>query len=348
MSMANKSESRLQLPIGITMGDPAGIGPEIVAKLFAEGIDGRAVVYGDLTILRRAIAIVGANLRVRKVVDARGASCSGGTIDVIPLSWLPEDFPFGCVEAAAGRAAYDYLNAAIYDARAGETGALVTAPIHKGALSRAGIRFPGHTEILSHQCGGVSVAMMLANGALRVLLVTIHVSLAEAIRSITLEAELRAIKFAQDACLATGINSPRIAVAGLNPHAGEGGLFGSEDGEIIALAVAKARACGIDVTGPWPGDTVFMRARAGEFDIVVAQYHDQGLIPLKYLGLEDGVSVTVGLPFPRTSVDHGTAFDIAGTGRASHASLRAAFRHAQMLRRFQASQHSEQRAGYAL
>ena len=316
------------------MGDPAGIGPEIVAKLFAEGIDQRAVVYGDLMILRRAIAIVGANLRVREIVDVDEACLSRETIDVFPLSWLPEDFPIGSVSAAAGRAAYTFLDVAIDDAREGRIGALVTAPIHKESFRLAGIRFPGHTEMLSHQCGGVPVAMMLANSELRVLLVTIHVPLAEAVRSITQEAELRAIRFAQSACLAAGVEAPRIAVAGLNPHAGEGGLFGTEDSEIIAPAVARARKDGINVTGPWPGDTVFMRGRAGEFDIVVAQYHDQGLIPLKYLGLDEGVNVTVGLPFPRTSVDHGTAFDIAGTGRASHASLRAAFDYALVLQRF--------------
>ena len=170
--------------------------------------------------------------------------------------------------------------------------------------------------------------MMLANDELRVLLVSIHLSLADAVRAVTPEAEMRAIRLAESATRAFGIARPRVAVAGLNPHAGENGMFGREDLDVIAPAVAEARRAGIDASGPWPGDTVFMRARRGEFDVVVAQYHDQGLIPIKYLGLDEGVNITVGLPFVRTSVDHGTAFDLAGTGRADPASLRAAFRQA--------------------
>jgi 4-hydroxythreonine-4-phosphate dehydrogenase len=239
---------------------------------------------------------------------------------------LPADLPWGREDARAGRGAYEYLCHAIDDALAGRVRALVTAPLHKGALHAAGIDFPGHTEILAQRTGTAEYAMMLANDELRVLLVTIHIALAEVPVALSPEAELRAIRLAHRACRQAGIARPRIAVAGLNPHAGEGGAFGDEETRHIAPAIAAARAAGLDASGPWPGDTVFMRARKGEFDIVVAQYHDQGLIPVKYLGLDEGVNVTVGLPFVRTSVDHGTAFDIAGHGLADPASLRAAVR----------------------
>ena len=192
-------------------------------------------------------------------------------------------------------------------------------------MHEAGIDYPGHTEILAERSATQDFAMMLANDELRVLLVTIHVALADVIARITPEAELTAMQLADRACRQMGIEKPRVAVAGLNPHAGEGGKFGREDIDIIEPAIARAREEGIDASGPWPGDTIFMRARRGEFDIVVAQYHDQGLIPVKYLGLDHGVNVTVGLPFVRTSVDHGTAFDIAGRGVADQASLVAAF-----------------------
>lgn len=313
-----------QAPIGITMGDPSGIGPEIVVRLFAEGVAARCVVIGDAGVLRRAASIVGAALPVIAVDGPAEATCAPGRIEVICASDLPADLPFGQVDARAGAAAYDYLNRAIDEVLAGRLSAIVTAPISKLAWHAAGIRFAGHTDVLADRSGTVDFAMMLANRELRVLLVSIHVALVDAIRAVTPEAELRAIRLADAAVRQLGVPRPRIAVAGLNPHAGEDGMFGREDIDIIAPAVAQARAEGIDASGPFPGDTVFMRARKGEFDAVVAQYHDQGLIPIKYLGLEHGVNITVGLPFVRTSVDHGTAFDIAGTGRASAASLRAA------------------------
>lgn len=313
-----------QSPFGITMGDPAGIGPEIVARLFAEGVAPRCVVIGDAGILRRAVAIVGATLPVVPVTDPEASTGAPGRIEVICASDLPLDLPFGRVDSRAGAAAYAYVTRAIDDVLAGRLSAIVTGPISKQALRAAGIHYPGHTEILAERSGTTQYAMMLANHELRVLLVSIHVSLADAIRAVTPEAELRAIHLAALATRQFGVERPRIAVAGLNPHAGEEGMFGREDIDIIAPAIALARAQGIDASGPFAGDTVFMRARQGEFDAVVAQYHDQGLIPIKYLGLEHGVNITVGLPFVRTSVDHGTAFDIAGTGRASAGSLRAA------------------------
>jgi 4-hydroxythreonine-4-phosphate dehydrogenase len=231
----------------------------------------------------------------------------------------------GRIDARAGQAAYAALCLAIDDAMLGKVSAIVTAPLNKEAMHAAGLDFPGHTEILALRSETPYVAMMLINDQLRVILATIHIALAEVSPTLTQALELRTIELAQQACQAMGIASPRIGVAGLNPHAGEHGKFGREDLEVIAPAIARAQAKGINASGPWPGDTLFMRARNGEFDICVAQYHDQGLIPIKYLGIDQGVNITVGLPFVRTSVDHGTAFDIAGQGIADPASLRTAF-----------------------
>ncbi|WGJ92056.1 4-hydroxythreonine-4-phosphate dehydrogenase PdxA [Achromobacter mucicolens] len=314
------------LPVGITMGDAAGIGPEIVVKACAQGLGAPCVVYGDAGALRQAAAQLGARLDIVEIAGIGQARPDAGCIQVVACSpALPADLPLGRVSALAGRAAYDYVCAAIDDALAGRIRAIVTAPLNKKSMHEAGIDFPGHTEILADRSGTQNFAMMLANDELRVLLVTIHVALADVMARITPESELTAMRLAHHACRQMGIAQPRVAVAGLNPHAGEGGKFGREDVDIIEPAIAAARAEGIDASGPWPGDTIFMRARRGEFDIVVAQYHDQGLIPVKYLGLDHGVNVTVGLPFVRTSVDHGTAFDIAGKGLADHASLVAAF-----------------------
>lgn len=314
------------LPVGITMGDAAGIGPEIVVKACAQGLRAPHVVYGDAGALRRAAAALGARLDVVEIASPAQASLDAGLIEVInPGPALPADLPPGQLSALAGRGAYDYVCAAIDDAQAGAIRAIVTAPLNKHSMHLAGIDYPGHTEILAERSGTTDFAMMLANDELRVLLVTIHVALADVIARITPQAELSALRLADRACRQMGIAQPRVAVAGLNPHAGEGGKFGREEIEVIEPAIAQARAEGINASGPWPGDTIFMRARRGEFDIVVAQYHDQGLIPVKYLGLDHGVNVTVGLPFVRTSVDHGTAFDIAGKGVADHASLVAAF-----------------------
>ncbi len=311
-------------PIGITMGDPAGIGPEILVRLFAETPPARAVAIGDAGVLRRALGIVGAQLALREVATPAEAHCAPGTIDVLAAGALAAPPVFGRVDAASGASSFACVERGIAEALSGRLAALVTAPISKAAWAAAGKQFPGHTELLAARAGVSEYAMMLANDELRVVLVSIHVPLAEAVRLVTPAAELRAIRLADAAARRFGIAAPRVAVAGLNPHAGEAGLFGTEDRDIIAPAVAAARAEGIAASGPFPGDTVFARARQGEFDVVVAQYHDQGLIPVKYLGLDRGVNVTLGLPFVRTSPDHGTAFDIAGSGRASAASLRAA------------------------
>lgn len=318
-------------PIAITMGDPCGIGPEICTKLFAAGLPHPAFVIGDAGMMRRAVAALGLSLEVRAISRPSEARQHAGIIDVLAVSDLPVNLPVGMIDARAGQAAYDYVVRAIDLAQAGLIDAMVTAPIAKEAMKAAAINYPGHTEILAEKSGTSDFAMMLVNDELRAMLVTIHVSLKEAIALVTSDRVLRTIRLAHQACLAYGIAKPRIAVAGLNPHAGEGGMFGTEDVREIAPAIADAQRDGMDASGPWPGDTVFMRARRGEFDIVVAMYHDQGLIPVKYMGIDHGVNVTVGLPFIRTSVDHGTAFDIAGTGKASHESLRCAFEQAVQL-----------------
>jgi 4-hydroxythreonine-4-phosphate dehydrogenase len=323
-----------ELPIAITMGDPCGIGPEIVAKLYATPAElPPTLVIGDAGLIKRAVNLLKLPLTVQTIASPEQFQPTADTISVIALSHLPEDLPFGQLDARAGQAAYDYISAGIDLALQKRIRAIVTAPINKETLRLADIHYPGHTEILAHFSGTQDFAMMLMNDDLRVILVTIHVSLREAIEQLTVDLELSTIRLAHQAMPLLGIAKPRIAVAGLNPHAGEHGLFGSEDEAIIRPAIQQAQAEGIEASGPWPGDTVFMHARQGRFDIVVAQYHDQGLIPVKYLGVDEGVNVTVGLPFVRTSVDHGTAFDIAGTGKASESSLRLALEQAVMLSR---------------
>ena len=286
---------------------------------------------GDEGIINRALRLLALPLTVRIIDSPEDFRSTPDQINVISLSHLPNDLPFGQLDVRAGKAAFDYIRAGIELALQKRIRAIVTAPINKEALRLADIHYPGHTEILADFSGTKDFAMMLMNNDLRVILVTIHVSLREAIERLTMESELRTIRLAHRAMIQLSIAQPRVAVAGLNPHAGEHGLFGDEDETIIKPAIQQAQAEGIDASGPWPGDTVFMHARQGRFDIVVAQYHDQGLIPVKYLGVDEGVNITVGLPFVRTSVDHGTAFDIVGTGKASHASLRVAVEQAAKL-----------------
>jgi 4-hydroxythreonine-4-phosphate dehydrogenase len=322
-------------PFAVTMGDACGIGPEIVLKAFVAhaAVPGAPslVVYGAAGVLARQARALGLALDVVPVArpaDALAAAPAGAgrlRMPVIACSDLPADLPLGRVDARAGAAAHAAIVEASRAAMRGEVRAVVTAPIHKEALAAAGVKHPGHTEILAEVAGVPDVRMMLANDELRTILVTIHVPLRAAIDAITREAVRDTIAIADAGLKRLGVARPRIAVAGLNPHAGEGGLMGREEIETIAPAIADARAAGIDASGPWPGDTVFMRARGfREFDVVVAMYHDQGLIPVKYLGLDSGVNVTVGLPFVRTSVDHGTAFDLAGRGLADPRSLLAA------------------------
>ncbi|GMA15308.1 4-hydroxythreonine-4-phosphate dehydrogenase PdxA (plasmid) [Deinococcus metallilatus] len=312
--------------IGITMGDPAGIGPEIIAKAFADPRTAgcRAVVIGDVTIMRRAVTLLNLPLEVRPVDVPADATFAPGVVNVVPVTDLPEDLPFGQLSAKAGAAAFAYVRRSIELALSGQIQAVATAPLNKEALHLAGFLYPGHTEIFADLTGTRNYAMMLVAPDLRVIHVSTHVSLAEAIQRATRERELTVIRLADEALQRLGVPRRRIAVAGLNPHAGENGLFGREEIEQIIPAIQEAQREGIDVSGPWPGDTVFLRARRGDFDMVVVQYHDQGHIPVKLLGFDTGVNVTVGLPFFRTSVDHGTAFDIAGTGQADQASMQAA------------------------
>jgi len=310
-------------PILITMGDAAGIGPEIVARAFVQGEAERCVAVGDVGAMRRAMALLPEPWPVAQL-DAVGDAVPPRCLPVWQPEGLPEDLAaldWGRVDARAGAAAAVCIEAAVRALQRGEGERIVTAPIHKAAFAAAGVNFPGHTEMLQSLAGGVPVRMMLANDELRVVLVTIHQSLRSAIDAVSFDAVLDTLRIAHRA----GVGQ-RIAVAGLNPHAGEDGLFGDEERRIIAPAIAAARAEGIDAHGPFAPDTVFMRARRGEFDLVVAMTHDHGLIPVKYLGVEHGVNVTLGLPFVRTSPDHGTAFDIAGRGVADASSLIAAIR----------------------
>ena len=339
------------LPVAVTMGDPAGIGPEIIVKAFRDvpALTRGCFVVGDVATLRAAqralsdpagVSIPLASIEHPREVLRLPPNC----LPVLQAIAPPQGVLVGQVGAAAGKAAGGCVVWAARAALAGQVSAIVTAPLHKESLAAAGFAYPGHTELLqaeaaAHLCRPITevpVRMMLANDEMRTVLVSIHMSLRDAIEAVRFEGVLATIRIAHRALTAALGRSPRIGVAGLNPHAGEGGLFGSEEREIIAPAIASARAEGIDARGPYAPDTVFMRARTtpaktGEFDVVIAMYHDQGLIPVKYLGVEKGVNVTLGLPLVRTSPDHGTAFDIAGTGRADASSLIEAIRMARAL-----------------
>jgi len=338
----------MTLPIAITLGDPAGVGPEIIVKAFRDAPDVTrgCFVVGDLATLRRAARVVaGASVQlpVALLTDASEALlCPPRCVPLLPIESAntlvaTEPVPFGQLSARAGKMAGDFVVWAAKAALRGEVAALVTAPLNKAALSLAGMphsAFSGHTDMLQALAaahGGQTLAqlpvrMMLANDELRVVLVSIHVALREAIAAVTFDNVLQTLLITHRSLTSVLGRTPRMGVAGLNPHAGEGGMFGTEEQDTIGPAVAAARLQGLFVSDPLAPDTVFMRARAkmgqpGEFDVVVAMYHDQGLIPVKYLGIEKGVNVTLGLPLVRTSPDHGTAFDIAGTGLADAASL---------------------------
>lgn len=333
------STNAISAPVLITMGDPAGIGPEIVVKaLLSRRSMGPCVVGGDWATLQRAQTVVAqvepsaASLQWELVDSVAAAALVPPERVALVQACAPLTVEWGRVQAAAGQAAADCIRWAAQAALLGQAAAVVTAPIHKEALALAGIEHPGHTEYLqalaaAHQ--GVSVAqlpvrMMLSAPGLKTVLVSIHVALRDAIDLLTPARLTQTIELTHRHFSSRG-GAPRIAVAALNPHAGEGGLFGREEIETIGPVVEALQAQGLVVSGPHAPDTVFMRARQGEFDVVVAMYHDQGLIPVKLLGLEHGVNTTLGLPFVRTSPDHGTAFDLAGTGRASAASLLAAW-----------------------
>ena len=301
----------------------------------------RPLVIGDAKMLERAEEVVRSEreetrggrgdppLQVRRVAGAGEARFEPGTVDCLDLDLLPPDLPYGKLSARAGDAAYRYIERAVELALAGEIDAICTAPLNKEALHAGGHIYPGHTEILAELTGAREYSMMLSAPRLRVIHVTTHVGLLDAIERIEPGRVYQTIRLAHETLRRAGNDSPRIGVCGINPHAGEHGLFGrGEEVQKVAPGVERARAEGIDAQGPLPADTLFYRAGRGDFDVVVAMYHDQGHGPVKVLGLEAGVNITVGLPIVRTSVDHGTAFDIAGTGKADERSLKEALRQA--------------------
>lgn len=308
--------------LGLTVGDPAGIGPEITLKAAQDPRTrvARLLAIGSTESLRQAAKVVADPPALREVAHPADARFEAGTLDVLPVPSRGA-VELGRLSAEAGRVAYESVEKAVGLALAGDIDGIVTAPLNKEAIALAGHPYPGHTEILAELTGTKDFAMMLTALKLRVVHVTTHVGIRQMLERVTTERVLTTIRLAHDALRDMGIRSPSVGVAGLNPHAGEGGLFGDEEIRVIAPAVQQARAEGIDATGPWPADTLFGRAVAGDFDVTVAMFHDQGHIAVKVLGFETGVNATIGLPIVRTSVDHGTAFDIAGTGRASHDSL---------------------------
>ncbi len=343
----------MKKPLAITLGDPAGVGPEIIAKAYrhAPDVTRDCFVVGDVATMRRAAQLISPDqipLAVALIeAPAEALNMPPRCLPVLQVGSLPAALPIGRLNADAGRLAAECVVWAAQAALRGEVAALVTAPLNKAALALAGAphsRYPGHTEMLQalaaayckKSLADMPVRMMLANDQLRVVLVSIHVSLREAIDAVTFSSVLQTLRITHESLSSMLGRAPRIGVAGLNPHAGEGGLFGREELDVIAPAIMTARLQGLHVSGPFAPDTLFMRARTSngkpdEFDVVVAMYHDQGLIPVKYLGIEKGVNVTLGLPLVRTSPDHGTAFDIAGTGKADPSSLIEAIRMARQL-----------------
>ena len=322
--------------LGITMGDPAGIGPEIAAKALADPVvrkAARLLVIGDARVMTTAARLARVDLAVRPLARVADATWAADTVEVLDLGNAdPAAFALGRVSALCGRAAYEYIERGVRLALAREIDAIVTAPISKEALAAAGLEHSGHTEILADLTGTRAYAMLLMGRELRVIHVTTHVALRRVPDLVTRERVHLKIRLGHEAMRRLGLAAPRIAVCGLNPHAGEAGLFGDEEQVAIGPAIAEARAEGIDATGPYPADTLMSRARGGEFDCVVAMYHDQGHTPVKTLGFRyddatktwtgmSGVNVTVGLPILRVSVDHGTAFDRAGRGTANPESM---------------------------
>jgi 4-hydroxythreonine-4-phosphate dehydrogenase len=314
--------------IAITMGDPAGVGPEIIAKVFDSGevLDRcRPFVIGDAGVMRKAVADLGLAVAVRIISSAVRADPAAGRMDVLHLDNVDlEKHTWGRPNAASGKAVVDYITLAAGLARQGEVDAIVTAPINKELMNAAGFDYAGHTELLASLTDTTDYGMMFVGGGLRLILVTIHHAIKDVPALITKDRVLRMIRLAHRAVRDFGVDAPRIGVAALNPHASEGGLFGNEEWNEILPAVIEARGEGINASKPLPADTLFHKARNGQYDIVVAMYHDQGLGPLKMLAFGSSVNVTVGLPIVRTSVDHGTAYDIAGKGLADPTSLRAA------------------------
>lgn len=318
-----------ELPLlALTMGDPAGTGPELIAKAHADPAlraAARLLVVGDAGIMAEACEIVQAPARLRRVKDPAEVSSDPAELCLLDLANVDRArFRRGQVDPACGQAAYEYIRAAVDLALTGRAAAVVTSAINKESLNKAGHHFDGHTGLLAHLCGAPKVTMMLVADGLRICHVSTHVALREAIERVRPERILEVLELAHQGIRRLGIDRPHLAVAGLNPHAGEDGLFGDEEAKFIAPAIAEATRRGLHVTGPYAGDTVFFRAWKGQFDGVLAMYHDQGHIAAKMLGIWLGVNVTLGLPIIRTSVEHGTDFANAGSGRGDPRSLLAA------------------------
>ncbi len=316
------------------MGDPAGIGPEIIAKAFSNPEVRKAclpIIIGSYNILEEAFRVSGQVFRINVVTSAEQAETSTVGMNLIEAGTL-SGFERNRPTAEGGKAAVDCIEKAVDLALRKEVDAVVTAPISKEALKMSGYPWPGHTEMIAEMCGTRDYAMMLSGSPLRVILVTIHTALKNVSGLIRKESVLRTIRLAKKACDMLGLSDPKIAVAGLNPHAGESGIFGTEEIEEIVPAVEDAKKEGLPVSGPYPPDTIFHKAYRGEVDIIVCMYHDQGLIPLKMICFDTGVNVTVGLPIIRTSPDHGTAYDIAWKGLARPSSMIEAIRLASQLR----------------
>lgn len=319
--------------IGITMGDASGIGPEIIVKsLNDDSILKRChpVIIGDIKMLERASELLKVDFNVTKIDHSFDfENFTDNVVYCYDLDLIPEDLFFGEVSAIAGDGSFQYLKTAIELANARKINAICTAPLNKEALHKAGHKYPGHTEILAELTDTEDFSMMLSSPQLKVIHVTTHMGLIEAINSIEPKRVLNVINLANKTLKNAGIQKPKIGVCGINPHAGESGLFGyGEEEEKIVPAIEEALETGVDIEGPLPADTLFFRAQRGDFDIVVAMYHDQGHGPIKVLGLEAGVNITVGLPIIRTSVDHGTAFDIAGKGIVDERSMQEALNQA--------------------
>jgi 4-phospho-D-threonate 3-dehydrogenase / 4-phospho-D-erythronate 3-dehydrogenase len=315
--------------LALTMGDITGIGPEIIIKALSdEGIYDfcRPLVVGDLPALAKAREICRADLTLHETAAPGGGRFRPGTVDILVMSRLDQSSLFyGQPTPASGAAMVEYILQAVDLTLSGQAGAVVTAPISKAAMHLGGYHYPGHTELLAERCQAPEFAMMLAGGAFRVVLATIHCPLREVPGRLNQADLVRLLSLTNRSLISDfGLHRPCLGVAALNPHAGEGGLFGTEEAQIIQPAIAAVREQQIDVVGPLPADTIFVRHQRGEFDAVVVMYHDQGLIPLKLLHFGDAVNVTLGLPIIRTSVDHGTAYDLAGTGQADPGSLKAA------------------------
>jgi 4-phospho-D-threonate 3-dehydrogenase / 4-phospho-D-erythronate 3-dehydrogenase len=322
--------------LGVSVGDPSGIGPEIAVKALSEKEVyriSRPLLVCDLRVIEDAIALTGVSVTARSVTQPGSGEYTHGTIDVLDMHNVDyETFRYKTIAAMTGKASYEYIARVVELALAGEIDATVTGPIHKEAIRAAGIQHAGHTEIYGALTGTKDYAMMLAEGAFRVAHVSTHVSLREAVDRVKKQRVIKVIDLAHDALKDMGITTPRIAVAGLNPHAGEHGLFGAEEIDEIIPAIEAAQRTGKTVEGPIPSDTVFSKMKGGQYDVVVVMYHDQGHIPTKLTSFEydqatdtwlsvSGVNITLGLPIIRTSVDHGVAFDKAGEGRASPESM---------------------------